>query len=128
MAGSDLILADGQAVVWASRLLREPLPERVAGIDLFMELLAEAEHSGDRVYFLGARPDVLAKVVAEAERVGASPAVTAGPAASEPIAPLFEVTEEDPALYIGRVLRAKEYIRAGDLYQANLSRPWPDRT
>jgi N-acetylglucosaminyldiphosphoundecaprenol N-acetyl-beta-D-mannosaminyltransferase len=68
VAGSDLILADGQAVVWASRLLREPLPERVAGIDLFMELLAEAQRSGDRVYFLGARPEVLARVVTEAER------------------------------------------------------------
>ena len=68
VAGSDMILADGQAVVWASRLLGQPLPERVAGIDLFHELLAEAEHSGDRVYFLGARPEVLAKVVTQAER------------------------------------------------------------
>ncbi|HEX8630600.1 MAG TPA: WecB/TagA/CpsF family glycosyltransferase, partial [Catenuloplanes sp.] len=33
--GADLILADGQSVVWASRLLHQPLPERVAGIDLF---------------------------------------------------------------------------------------------
>jgi anthranilate synthase component 1 len=38
--------------------------------------------------------------------------------------PAFQVTEEDPARYIERVLRAKEYIRAGDIYQANLSRPW----
>ena len=38
--------------------------------------------------------------------------------------PLFEVTEEDPRLYLERVRRAKEYIRAGDIYQANLSRPW----
>jgi anthranilate synthase component 1 len=38
--------------------------------------------------------------------------------------PMFLVCEEDPALYIARVLRAKEYIRAGDIYQANLSRPW----
>lgn len=68
VAGSDMILADGQAVVWASRLLGQPLPERVAGIDLFHELLAEAERSGDRVYFLGARPEVLAKVVTEAEQ------------------------------------------------------------
>src|ERR1022692_3539086 len=37
----DLILADGQAVVWASRVLGSPLPERVAGIDLFTHLLAE---------------------------------------------------------------------------------------
>ncbi|MGQ4420263.1 WecB/TagA/CpsF family glycosyltransferase, partial [Streptomyces sp. SAS_269] len=43
VAGCDLVLADGQAVVWAGRLLRAPLPERVAGIDLFLRLLAEAE-------------------------------------------------------------------------------------
>ena len=36
----------------------------------------------------------------------------------------FRVTEEDPALYVARVRRAQEYIRAGDIYQANLSRPW----
>ena len=68
VAECDMVLADGQAVVWASRMLREPLPERVAGVDLFMELLAEAEQRGDRVYFLGARPEVLAQMLAEAER------------------------------------------------------------
>ncbi len=31
----DLVNADGASVVWASRILRRPLPERVAGIDLF---------------------------------------------------------------------------------------------
>ncbi|MBS0417090.1 MAG: aminodeoxychorismate synthase component I [Proteobacteria bacterium] len=34
------------------------------------------------------------------------------------------VKEEDPSAYLGRVVRAKEYVRAGDIYQANLSRPW----
>jgi anthranilate synthase component 1 len=34
------------------------------------------------------------------------------------------VIEEDPSAYLGRVVRAKEYVRAGDIYQANLSRPW----
>ncbi len=34
------------------------------------------------------------------------------------------IVEEDPSAYLTRVLRAKEYIRAGDIYQANLSRPW----
>jgi N-acetylglucosaminyldiphosphoundecaprenol N-acetyl-beta-D-mannosaminyltransferase len=43
-----------------SRVLGAPLPERVAGVDLFMELLAESARRGYRVYFLGARPDVLA--------------------------------------------------------------------
>lgn len=59
----DVLLADGQSVVWASRLLRAPLPERVSGIDLFMELLSEAERRGYRVYFIGARPEVLTKML-----------------------------------------------------------------
>jgi anthranilate synthase component 1 len=32
--------------------------------------------------------------------------------------------EEEPAAYLERVRRGKEYIRAGDIYQTNLSRPW----
>jgi N-acetylglucosaminyldiphosphoundecaprenol N-acetyl-beta-D-mannosaminyltransferase len=64
VSGCTMVLADGQSVVWASRLLREPLPERVAGIDLFLELLAQADRRGYRVYFLGARPDVLQSMLA----------------------------------------------------------------
>jgi N-acetylglucosaminyldiphosphoundecaprenol N-acetyl-beta-D-mannosaminyltransferase len=60
----DLITADGQAVVWASRLLGDPLPSRVAGIDLMLELLALAEHRGYRVYVLGAREEVLERAIA----------------------------------------------------------------
>jgi N-acetylglucosaminyldiphosphoundecaprenol N-acetyl-beta-D-mannosaminyltransferase len=63
-----MVLADGQAVVWASRLLGSPLPERVAGIDLFHQLLGQAAARGYRVYFLGARPDVLPRTVTEAVR------------------------------------------------------------
>jgi N-acetylglucosaminyldiphosphoundecaprenol N-acetyl-beta-D-mannosaminyltransferase len=55
----ELITADGQAVVWASKLLGDPLPERVAGIDLMFELLALAEERGYRVFLLGARADTL---------------------------------------------------------------------
>ena len=54
-----LVNADGQSVVWASRLLGDPLPERVAGIDLMEALLELAERRGYRVYFLGARAEVL---------------------------------------------------------------------
>ena len=68
VAGCDLVLADGQSVVWASRLLGAPLPERVAGIDLFLRLLAEAERRGLSVYFLGARRDVLDRTIAELRR------------------------------------------------------------
>jgi N-acetylglucosaminyldiphosphoundecaprenol N-acetyl-beta-D-mannosaminyltransferase len=63
VAGCDLVLADGQAVVWAGRVLRAPLPERVAGIDLFLRLLAEAESAGMSVYFLGAKEEVLEQML-----------------------------------------------------------------
>lgn len=61
---SDLIVADGMSVVWASRLLGRRLPERVAGIDLMMELLKRAHERGYRVYCLGARAEVLREAVA----------------------------------------------------------------
>jgi N-acetylglucosaminyldiphosphoundecaprenol N-acetyl-beta-D-mannosaminyltransferase len=67
VGGCRMVLADGQSVVWASRLLGSPLPERVAGIDLFQELLGEAACRGYRVYFLGARPDVLHRMLAAAD-------------------------------------------------------------
>lgn len=64
LLASDILLADGQSVVWSSRLLRRPLPERVAGIDLFEELLRLADAQHLRIFLLGARSDVLARVVA----------------------------------------------------------------
>ena len=60
----DLISVDGQAVVWAARLLGRPVPERVAGIDLFVELLGRAEADGTPVYLLGARAEVVRRLVA----------------------------------------------------------------
>jgi N-acetylglucosaminyldiphosphoundecaprenol N-acetyl-beta-D-mannosaminyltransferase len=66
--GCDLIVADGQSVVWASRIFGTPLPGRVAGIDLFQRLLVAAEQRGLSVYFLGAREDVLARMIARLRR------------------------------------------------------------
>lgn len=68
VCSADLVLADGAAVVWASWLLRQPLPERVAGIDLFEALLALAHDQGYSVYLLGAKQEVLEEVV---RRIGA---------------------------------------------------------
>jgi N-acetylglucosaminyldiphosphoundecaprenol N-acetyl-beta-D-mannosaminyltransferase len=55
---ASLSLADGMPLVWGSRLLGTPLPERVAGSDLITPLLARAGQRGWRVYFLGAGPGV----------------------------------------------------------------------
>lgn len=61
----DIVSADGQSVVWASRLLGRPLPERVPGIDLMQELLRVADQRSLSVYILGAREAVLARAVAK---------------------------------------------------------------
>ncbi|WP_037498610.1 WecB/TagA/CpsF family glycosyltransferase [Solirubrobacter soli] len=61
----ELINADGAAVVWASRLVGQPLPERVAGIDLMHRLMALAAEKGYPVFVLGAKQDVLETAVAK---------------------------------------------------------------
>ncbi|HEY7655481.1 MAG TPA: WecB/TagA/CpsF family glycosyltransferase [Burkholderiales bacterium] len=57
-----LINVDGMPVVWASRLLGKPLKERVAGVDLFDALVRRAADKGWRVFFLGAREEVVRHV------------------------------------------------------------------
>jgi N-acetylglucosaminyldiphosphoundecaprenol N-acetyl-beta-D-mannosaminyltransferase len=60
---ADVLLADGQSVIWASRFLGRSLPERVTGIDLFERLLELADGERLAVYFLGARAEVLDKLL-----------------------------------------------------------------
>lgn len=59
----DIINADGQGIVWASQFLNRPLPERVAGIDLMEELVKLASEKNYRVFFLGAKEEILKSVV-----------------------------------------------------------------
>lgn len=58
-----IINADGNSVIWASKVLGCELPERVAGIDLMQRLLEMAEEKGYRVYFLGAKEEVVGHLV-----------------------------------------------------------------
>ena len=58
----DLINADGTSIVWASKLLGSPLPERVTGIDLFHAIVRRAAHTGHRIYLLGATAEVVTEV------------------------------------------------------------------
>jgi exopolysaccharide biosynthesis WecB/TagA/CpsF family protein/anti-anti-sigma factor len=61
---ADLVLCDGTPLVWASRWLGNPLPERVAGADLVPELLQLADANGHRIFFLGGKPEVTEQAVA----------------------------------------------------------------
>lgn len=60
---SDLINADGQAVVWASRFLGKPLKERVAGIDLMVNLVEIAHQNRYKIFFFGAKEEIVKTVV-----------------------------------------------------------------
>ena len=67
--GADLILADGHPIVWASRLLRQPLPERVPGSELVPELFNAYNQSGKlRVFLLGAAEGVAARAAENMKR------------------------------------------------------------
>lgn len=61
--GCELITADGQPIVWASRLLGDGLPDRVTGIDLMFRILQLADDRGLRIYVLGGRATVLERAV-----------------------------------------------------------------
>lgn len=67
--GADLTIPDSQGVVWAAQWLRQPVPERVPGVDLMEALCVRAAQRGLRVYFLGSAPGVAAEAGARlAER------------------------------------------------------------
>ncbi|OQY93774.1 MAG: glycosyltransferase [Sphingobacteriales bacterium UTBCD1] len=59
----DIINADGQAVIWASRFLNRRLPERVTGIDLMEALVELCFKKKYRIFFLGAKEEIVKKVV-----------------------------------------------------------------
>jgi N-acetylglucosaminyldiphosphoundecaprenol N-acetyl-beta-D-mannosaminyltransferase len=65
---ADLLLADGVPVVWASRLLGRSLPGRVNGTDLMERMVRLAAERGYRVFFLGARKQVLNRAIEELKR------------------------------------------------------------
>lgn len=61
--GCEVINADGASVVWASKILKKPLKERVAGIDLMERLIELSEKRRYRIYMLGAKQPVVEKTV-----------------------------------------------------------------
>lgn len=54
----DMVTPDGIGVVYASRILKRPLPERVGGFDLANEVLKRIAGTGKRVYLFGGKPGI----------------------------------------------------------------------
>jgi len=55
----DIINIDGMGVVLGARFLGNDVPERVAGVDLFYNLIGMSEQEGFPVFLLGATSDVV---------------------------------------------------------------------
>ena len=84
-AEASLSIADGMPVVWASRLLGDPLPEKVSGSDLALPLVDLASRRRFRVYLLGGAAGSAERAARVVEARGArvvgfaSPSIEADP-------------------------------------------------
>ncbi len=66
---ADLLIADGIGIVYGAKILRNSLPERVAGFDLLKEIFPRMAEKGLSVYLLGAKPGVAEKAGEELEKM-----------------------------------------------------------
>lgn len=64
---ADYITPDGIGIVKAARILKTPITERVAGYDLMLELLKNADKLNQSIYLLGAKEEVIEKTAKKIE-------------------------------------------------------------
>jgi len=55
---AQFCVADGMPIIWFSRIIGNPLPERVTGADLLPEIAAQASINGVPIFLLGGMPGV----------------------------------------------------------------------
>ncbi len=58
---SDLLTADGIGVVYASKILGDPIEERAAGFDIACGLIDRISETGHRLYLFGGKPGIAEK-------------------------------------------------------------------
>lgn len=58
---NSIIIPDGVGTVLASKILGNPVKEKIAGIDVMKELLIKANKEGRSIYLLGAKEEILQK-------------------------------------------------------------------
>lgn len=99
---AHLVICDGTPLVWASRLLGNALPERVAGSDVVPLLLKLAAEKGYRPFFLGATPDSIETAVTRVREK--YPGIQIAGYYSPPFNKLLEMDHEEIR---DRILRAQ---------------------
>jgi 4-amino-4-deoxychorismate synthase (2-amino-4-deoxychorismate-forming) component I len=103
-------------------VLRLPVSQGpLSAFALRVQHLAVYDHGSDMLYAVSEDGDPAshARLIAWLEQAAAQPLAEA-----EENPRVDRWAEEPPEKFLERVRRAKEYIAAGDIYQANLSRPW----
>mgnify|MGYP001005587397 CR=1 FL=1 len=58
---ADLILTDGMPLIWISKLLKQPIREKISGSDLFPKVCEMAAEKGYSIFLLGADEGVAEK-------------------------------------------------------------------
>ena len=107
--GADLAVPDGMPLLWASRLLGEPLNERVTGVDIVERGAALAAERGYSIFLLGAEEGVAA---AAADRlVRRYPGLRIAGTYAPPVGPFSEEEER-------RILRLVRAARPDMLFVA----------
>ena len=66
---ASLVVADGIGVVWATRYLKAPTPERITGVDTLVALAKRCAQAGYRLYLLGAAPGVAEETAARLQQL-----------------------------------------------------------
>jgi N-acetylglucosaminyldiphosphoundecaprenol N-acetyl-beta-D-mannosaminyltransferase len=99
------IVADGMPLVWMSRLLGRPLPERVTGADLVWSMCELAADKGYRIFLLGGAPGV-AETAGQRLQARFSGLAIAGVAAPN----LDKMSADDEARLIAQIRKAKADI------------------
>jgi len=61
---ADVAIPDGIGLVWAGKILKQPIKERISGTDLMEKLCQEAAKKGWKVYLLGGKLGVAKKTLA----------------------------------------------------------------
>ena len=102
---ASFIVCDGMPMVWWSKLLRTPLPERIAGSELIYALTKWSAEKGHSVFFLGGAPGVAQQA---AEKLSnRHPNLEIAGVESPPFGPL---TEEEETDLINRIRESKANI------------------
>ena len=98
---ADLVTADGMPIVLLSKLLRNPLPERVTGADMVPAIYRRCAEEGLSVYVLGGDKDVVEAAFEKLREINGREVRIAG------IDPAFIKLDQDQPEIVDRINAAK---------------------